>query len=194
MVDLAVEEGYEGVSVEALLERAGVTREEFERRYADKEDCAMRVFDAFCIDFERMLGIAYNRHSNWRDGLRAAARATAAWMLENPNLVRFGTVEVLAMNTEMARVRREEVFVYSANLIEGGRREAADPSSVPEGAGIVAAGSIGHLLTHRMQKGDAIDPYGIIPEMMYAVVRQYLGEEIAREELDIPPTEPAQGT
>jgi AcrR family transcriptional regulator len=191
MVDLAVELGYEGVGVEALIERAGVPREEFERRFAGKEDCAMKVFDAYSTDFEWRVGTAYNRHSEWRDALRAAAQETASWMMKNPNLVRFGTVEVLAMASEMARVRREEVFVYCATLIDGGRAEAADPNSIPEGASVVAVGSIMHLLTHRLQRGDAVDPQEIIPEMMYGVVRPFLGEEVARLELAPPPPEPS---
>jgi AcrR family transcriptional regulator len=190
IVDLSVERGYEQVRVEDVVERAGVGAEEFQRRYTGKEDCALRVFETLAAEFEWRVGTAYNRESEWRSALRAAAGAAADWMLEVPNVVRFGTVEVLAMESEMARVRREEAFAYCAGLIDRGREEAPDRDAIPEGAAAVAIGSIMHLLTHRLQRGDEVDPHAIIPELMYGVVRPYLGEEIARQELEMPRPEP----
>jgi AcrR family transcriptional regulator len=186
VVDEVVERGYAAATVAGVVERAGIGREEFEGRFVDLEDAALRVYEAFIADFERRVGIAYNAEAGWQAGLRAAAYVTADWMATNPNLVRFGTVEVLEMRSEMARVRREEVFVYCARLIDGGRDEAPDPSAVPDSAPVVAIGSIMQLLTHRVQKGMEIDAHGMVPEMMYAAVRPYLGEERAREELTLP--------
>jgi hypothetical protein len=49
-----------------------------------------------------------------------------------------------------------------------------------------AIGSIVQLLTYRLQSGGPVEPAAIVPEMMYAVVRAYKGEEEAREELTLP--------
>jgi AcrR family transcriptional regulator len=186
VIDEVVQRGYAAATVAGVIARAGIDRVEFERRFADLEDCALRSYEAFIADYERRVGAAYNGETEWRTALRAAAYETADWMETNPNLVRFGTVEVLEMRSEMARVRREEVFVYCARLIDGGRAEAADPSGVPDSAAIVAIGSIMQLLTHRVQKGAEFDPHSMVPELMYAVVRPYRGEEVAREELTMP--------
>jgi AcrR family transcriptional regulator len=184
MVDVAAEQGYEAATVEAVLERAGVARREFDERFAGKEDCALKTFEAFIADYEWRVGGVYAAFSDWRTGLRAAAYATADWQVEFPNVVRFGVVEVLKADSEMARVRREEVFRFGAGLIDGGRAEAVEP--VGESTAVVAIGSIMQLLTQRLQVGAEVRAHGIVPEMMYAVVRPYLGEAAAREELTMP--------
>jgi AcrR family transcriptional regulator len=186
IVDVVAERGYAAASIEEAIERARVTRAEFDRRFTGKEDCALQVLEAFIADFKWRISTAYCSYSDWRTSLRAAAHATADWMEEAPNLIRFGVLEVLNMESEMARVRREEAFVFCAGLIDDGRVEAPDPDAVPASAPMVAAGSIIQLLTHRLQKGGEIDPRGTVPEMMYQVVRVYLGEEVAREELTLP--------
>jgi AcrR family transcriptional regulator len=187
VVDEVTERGYAASTIAGVLSRCGDDLAEFERRFVDLEDATLQTYEAFIADFERRIGLAYNAEAEWRTALRAAAYETADWMSANPNLVRFGTVEVLEMRSEMARVRREEVFVFCARLIDGGRAEAPDPAAVPDSAAIVAIGSIMQLLTHRVQKGAAFDPHGMVPEMMYAVVRHYVGEDLARTEMTMPP-------
>jgi hypothetical protein len=113
-------------------------------------------------------------------------------LAEHPALARFGMTEVLRMRNELARVRREEVFVYFAQMIDQGRDAAPDPDALPAGASIVAIGSIIQLLTHRLQEGAEIDFHAEVPEAMANVVRVYLGEDAAREELSLPRSAPAR--
>jgi hypothetical protein len=42
------------------------------------------------------------------------------------------------------------------------------------------------LLTHRLQAGVDFDAHEIVPEIMCGVVRVYLGDEAAEEELTLP--------
>jgi hypothetical protein len=58
---------------------------------------------------------------------------------------------------------------------------------------MIAVGSIVQLLTRRVQQGVTIEPHGMVPEIMYGIVRAYLGEEAAAEELVLP-RPPAAGT
>jgi hypothetical protein len=95
-------------------------------------------------------------------------------------------VEILAAKSEMMRVRREEAFQFCAELIEAGRAAAPDPDSVSQAASMVAIGSIMNLVALRLQRGEELRVHESVPEMMYAAVRPYLGEEAAREELSLP--------
>jgi AcrR family transcriptional regulator len=190
VVSECAERGYEAVTIEDVVRRAGVTRAEFDRRFADLDDCAMRTYEALTALFRRRIGAAFNRHDDWREALRAAAYETADWMTENPELTPFGMTEVLKMRSETARICREETFVYCAEMIDAGRPFAPDPEAVPETASMIAIGSILQLLTHRLQVGEPVRPHAIVPEMMFGVVRVYLGEEAAREELAMRPRGP----
>jgi hypothetical protein len=172
-------------SVDNVLARAGVSQEEFAGRYDSLEDFAVESYQLFIVSLERRIGIAFNSQDEWRDSLRAAAYEMADFMEEDPKLVRLGMIEVLRMKSEIARVRREELFSFFSELIDRGRDEPGAQVGDGKVAAMFAIGSIMQLLTHRLQEGAAIEPHATVPEMMYAVVRTYLGEEIAREELTL---------
>jgi AcrR family transcriptional regulator len=187
LIDVVAERGYEAADVDSVTRRAGVDAAGFYCRFADKEDCVQRAYEAFIEDFLWHVQRAYDAGPDWRSALRGAAYAAADWMNEHPRTARFGGVDVLYARNEMVRVRREEVFRYCAGLIDAGRAEAPDPSAVPEAAPIMAIGAIAQILTARMQKGEALETDRMVPAMMYQAVRPYLGEAVAREELAIAP-------
>jgi AcrR family transcriptional regulator len=175
----------EEASAGGITRRAGIAAADFRARYATLEDCALDCFERFIADYKRRVGIAFNSRSSWRDSLRAAAVATADFMEENPELVSFGMTGVLQLNSELARVRREETFVFCAELIDRGREEPGCTVGENEPAAMFAIGSIIQLLTYRLHNDEPVEAHTMIPEMMFAVVRSYLGEEVAREELEI---------
>jgi AcrR family transcriptional regulator len=194
LVEVIAERGYEATDVGSVTRRAGIGEAEFYRRFADKEDCVLRVFEAFVEDFLRQVRAAYDAGPDWRSALRGAAYAAADWMNEHPDTARFGAVEVLYAQGEMVRVRREEVFQYCAGLIDAGRAEAPDPAAVPQAAPVMAIGAIAQILTRRMQEGEDLETDRMVPAMMYQAVRPYLGEEAAQEELGMaPPRRPRSG-
>jgi AcrR family transcriptional regulator len=186
LVEIVTERGYEATSVEAVVHRAGIGRGEFRRRYVDKEGCVRQVFEAFIDDFTARVQGAFEAEPGWPTSLRAAAYATTDWMAEHPDTARFGMVDVLAARNEMIRVRREEIFVYCAGLIDAGRTLAPDPAAVPEAAAVMAVGAVVQIISRRMQVGKDLDFGGLVPELMYGAVRPYLGEEAARAELTAP--------
>jgi AcrR family transcriptional regulator len=186
VLDLGAERGYRNVTVPGLCERAGIEVAEFRRRFTDREDCARKCLAAFITDFEARIGAVYDRHADWRTALRATAYECADWAEEHPNLLRFGAIGLLEARDEMMRVQREEAFRFCAGLIDGGRAAAPDPAAVPDSAPVVGIGAIMNLAGNRLQKGEPVEPHAMVPDMMYLVVRPYLGETIAREELDLP--------
>ena len=54
-------------------------------------------------------------------------------------------------------------------------------------AAIIAIGGVAETLRRQQEGTLTADAVAIVPEMMYAAVRPYLGEEAARAELSIPP-------
>jgi AcrR family transcriptional regulator len=192
MLDLVYTQGYEATSIEEVLERAGSSREEFDRDFASKEDCALAVFDIFMSDFEREISAAYEGKERWPDSLRAAAYATARWMIENPRGMRFGTVEMLWVS-ELSQARREAGFQTFLGMVDAGRARAEDPESVPPFTAEKVIGSIAEILTKGLQRPQ-FDPYERVPELMYLAVLPYMGEEAAVAELAMPaPVRPVDG-
>ena len=185
MLDLVCQEGLERTSVEEVLERAGVAREDFERRFGSMEACALEVFDAFFTDYQDAVREAYESEAQWPDSLRAAAYAVADWIRAHPREVRFGTVEMLWAG-DVFQARREAGFHYFAELVDGGREVAVDPEAIPATAAEGVIGSIAEIMTKGLQRGP-FDMYDFVQELMYVAVLPYLGEEAAARELTIIP-------
>lgn len=180
------ERGYEAATIGGVVRRAGISREEFDRRFESLDASVLDVYERLIVDFERCVGTAFNRQGEWPTALRAAAYEAVDWMTKDPRLAVFGAAEVLKTNEEMTRVRREEVIQFCAQMIDRGREAAPDPDSIPDSASIFAVGAIAQTLTHRVQEEGAVDLPARVPEMMNRVVDIYLGPEAAAAEWTAP--------
>jgi AcrR family transcriptional regulator len=187
VVDLMVERGYEEMSVEAVVERAGVARGEFDRRFDGLEDCVLRVYWQHTDAFTEMVVAAYEEEDTWREGFRAAAYTAARWIRDNPRILEFGTVRMFGAGL-MAQAQRASHLQRMVDLIDAGREELDDPDSVGRGVAEGVFGSIYEFAVKEVQSGEgtrsAVD---FVPELMFIAVRPYLGHAAAREELKIPP-------
>jgi AcrR family transcriptional regulator len=184
MLELATANSYEATSVEALIERAGSGREEFERLFSSKEDCALATFERFLTEFREEVEEAYESESQWPDSLRAAAYAAARYQDRHPLEFRFGAMELLWAG-ELAQARREEAFLSFTGMIDAGRKRARSPELLPAHTAEQVIGSLAEMMTRRAKERGA-RPYDFVPELMYLAVLPYLGEGAARRELGIP--------
>jgi AcrR family transcriptional regulator len=187
MLDEVVANGYEGASLERVLERAGLDREAFERRFAGFDDCYMQLFDDFTAEFDRASFGAYeSTEGPWRDRLRAAAYGAARYIRDHPREAAFSSTLMFAAG-DYAQARRERHLRRLAAMIDAGREELEDPAALSPAIAEAALGSIYALCTKRLAAGEADSIEALVPELMYVAVRPYLGERLAREELSVPP-------
>jgi AcrR family transcriptional regulator len=186
-IDVVLELGPERATLDEVLACAGVEPADFERRFDGLEDCILRAYWEYTDDFTARLRAAFEREPSWRDSLRAAAYTAARYVRDNPRIVRFGTAQMLRAGP-MAQAQRERHLHQMVDLIDAGRQELDDPSSIGRGVAEAAFGAIYELLIREVATGrgtqSAVD---FVPELMYIAVRPYLGDEAAREELAIPP-------
>ncbi|HEY2478403.1 MAG TPA: hypothetical protein VGI17_06695 [Solirubrobacterales bacterium] len=178
------EYGYAEASVGEFVRRAGMTRTEFDARFSGKREVTALILEAHLDRFQERVGRAYAIADDWPDNLRAAAYETARCILENPDATWFLMVGVLEVD-DMLRARRDQFFVWGAELIDGGRAAAPDPAAIPDSASLLAIGAIVETIRRRRAAGVEHDVARNLPKFMYTAVRPYLGEEAARAELTI---------
>jgi AcrR family transcriptional regulator len=184
MLDLASSLGYNAVSVEDIVDRAGVAREDFDTSFSSKEACALAVYAKIQTEFRHLAQEAYESEERWPDSMRAALYAGVGWVVEHPRETRFAMVETLAIS-DFAQAQRETGFPLFTSMVDGGREYAEDPESVSSFTAEGVVGSIGQLVTKRLKRGE-VEPFALVPELMYMIVLPYLGEEAASRELTIP--------
>ena len=186
-IELVLERGYEATTVAALIERAGVSRADFDRHFADKENCVLAVVDEGVERFRRVVFSAYEAEALWRDGLRAAGYAAARFVRDNSSYIRFSTT-MMDGATDLARTHRDMALQMFAEIVDAGRSELADPDSVSAETALTVIGSIYELLQRELARSSGTAAAeSFVHDLMYLAVRPYLGHEIAREELSVPP-------
>ena len=186
MVELVGTNGFRELTVQLVLEHAGVDQGDFNYFFENLNDCYVQLEDEILTEFVKQVLAAYAGPETWRDQVRAAAYAVLHFMEEDFHRARF-LGEYQAAGPE-ARVRRDRLYPALTKIIDAGRQELDDPQSVPPSTaeGIVAA--VGDTIAIRLKAGEVSEAgRNLVPQLMYMVVRPYLGEEVAREELRIQP-------
>lgn len=186
LVELCVERTYANVTLAMLLERAGVDLATFQHFYEDLEDCFCTVYAEMRDEFMVPVGAAFAAGETWRDRVRGAAYAMLVFLREDPARARMSFIEVLYAGERAMRIRDETMQVLFA-LIDQGREEPEASATISR----FTAEAIGSAIYQKIQtviENDELDDFGtILRELMYMVVLPYLGEEAAREELEMPP-------
>lgn len=186
LLDLVDERGYEDVTVADVVAHVGVERADFDRRFADKEELCVAVFEDVARSAEVEVMAAFAAGGSWRDSLRGSAYAMVRFMRDHPREVGFGALHILAAG-DLAQVYREQQLQRWVDLIDLGRQELDDPDSMGRAVAEGVLGSIHGRLLKELAEGEGTDSLEqFVPELMYIAVRPYLGHEVAKEELKMP--------
>jgi AcrR family transcriptional regulator len=186
LLDLCVERGYADLSLEELLERAGLDREAFNRHYADLDACFAAVLEEVYAEFFLRATAAVAGQSGWRDRMRATAYALLRFLRSDERVARLAAVEAQHAGEGAQRLFLQ-TFNRLVDLIDEGSAEAGGPDSPSRATAL----GVGGVVFARIQEAVAEGELGLgeeeIPGLMYGAVFPYLGAEAAEEELRTPP-------
>lgn len=183
MIDAVTDIGYNALTVQNVLTRAGISRPTFYEQFEDKEDCFLAAFDAAAKRLRERVEVAVAATApTWRARLRAGIAELLRFIADEPEEARMVIVEARASSAQGLR-RRDELLDRFAACIDALVREDLDetPSAIAA-AGVV--GGIESVLYARLQKGETEDLEALLPSLMYFAVLAYAGQEAAGEELD----------
>lgn len=185
MLRATAELGYRDVSVQDVLERAGVSRPTFYEHFENKEACFLAAFDAAAARLRGRIGAASAEGEGWRAQLRGGLEELLGFVAEEPDAAMSLIVDARAA-CPPALLRRDELLDHFASCLDSQVRTEADgePPSAIAAAGIV--GGIEALLYSRLNKGEADDLQALLPSLMYFAVLPYEGHAAASEELAAP--------
>lgn len=183
MIGAVTEIGYNTLTVQNVLTRAGISRPTFYEQFEDKEDCFLSAFETAATRMrERIEAAVAEAEPTWRDRLRAGVAELLRFIADEPAEARVVIVEARASSPAGLR-RRDELLDRFASCIDALARENLDeaPSAIAA-AGVV--GGIESVLYARLQRGETKDLDALLPSLMYFAVLAYAGQAVAGEELD----------
>jgi AcrR family transcriptional regulator len=183
MISTVTEVGYNTITVQNVLTRAGISRPTFYEQFDDKEDCFLAAFDASAARMRQRIEAAVSDAGpGWRDQLRSGIAELLRFIIEEPQEARTVIVEARA-SSPAGLMRRDDLLDHFAGCIDALVREDLEetPSAIAA-AGVV--GGIESVLYARLQKGETEELEALLPSLMYFAVLAYAGREAAGEELD----------
>ncbi|HET7454274.1 MAG TPA: TetR/AcrR family transcriptional regulator [Solirubrobacterales bacterium] len=167
--------GYEIVTVEMIVDVAGVGEGDFERSFADKDECCRRAFEDVCDHFDRHLLPVYARTAPAPAKIRAAAYACADYCREYQQRARYG----LQVRSRYGRTSRAE---QSLKFHLGQMDSLRDEDTAHRIPAAAAELSVGFFAGHAIRldaSGRLGELRASIPSLLYSVYNVYLGRSAA---------------
>jgi AcrR family transcriptional regulator len=190
--DAVQELGYPRTTVAEIIRRAGVSRKTFYDIFSGREDCFVALLEETVARAAIVAGGALYESRHWRVGIRSALGRLLLLMEREPAVARLWLVEATKGGDRVLE-RRAQAVEHLANLIGEGR-DATKSACDPPGA--VAEGVVGgalEILHARVVSSPEAPLTELLGPLMYLIVLPYLGERVARDELNKPAPEVAPG-
>lgn len=186
MLRATSELAYREVSVQDVLDRAGVSRPTFYEHFENKEACFLVAFDVAAARLRERLETAGLPGQGWRERLRLGLEELLRFVAEQPDAAMSLIVDARAACPD-ALSRRDALLDHFAACLDDMVR--AEPSGDETGPSPIAAagivGGIEALLYSRLTRGETDDLESLLPSLMYFAVLPYEGHEAASEELGL---------
>jgi AcrR family transcriptional regulator len=179
-ISLVSEHGYEDTSIAAVTERAGADEAAFHRHFSDREDCFVAAWEQLTELYMGAVLAAYQSEDSWREQMRAVGFALIGYLVEHPEHARILTASAPGPRAWAILDRNIQAF---AEMIDLGRQEMADPESLTRATAEGLAGAVHEQLIQYVSRGEPEVMQTMVGPVMYMVVRPYLGDEVALEEL-----------
>jgi AcrR family transcriptional regulator len=96
MIELVAEHGYNGFAVATLSNHASVSKRDFYKHFAGKEECFLATYDSIVSHSVRGILAAAEGEKEWRERLRLGFLAFAGQIADSPDAARLALVEVFA--------------------------------------------------------------------------------------------------
>ncbi len=116
MVELVTERGYNAVSVEKLTHRARVSKRDFYRLFACKEECFLAAYDIIISHAVRGIIAAAKGETEGRERLRLGFLAFADQIVSSPETARLALVEVFTVGAVAVERMQHTNLLFEALL------------------------------------------------------------------------------
>lgn len=181
-LELSGECGYRGMTVEALVARAGSNRDRLYRDFGSKDACWLSAYRAATGELvTRLLGAAV-ASEDWAEGMARGLGELADFLEAEPALAR-GLITGAYVAGPAALARRKEVSERLSRAIDRARRETGKPrhSPPPITSSFIVNGI--ETMVHRSLLTDVGDFRTQVPGLVAFAVVLYFGPDEARQRL-----------
>ena len=174
--------GYEKASVQEIVDRTGISRDQFHRLFGSKDECFAQAYEAAAERLVEDLLEAGRAAASWRLGFRAALAELLRFVAEQPLLAKALLIEVRAARGQAWAKHQQSVERLVAAIDTARSEPDSLPSASPMTAGFMI-GAIEESISLEIGAGRAAEVERLLPDLSHLVVLNYFGEDEAWLEL-----------
>lgn len=183
--EVAGEIGIEDASVGRICKRAGVSRRTFYDLFDDREGCLLAALDQSIARMTSILRSAIRDEARWASRVRVALTALLEYFDAHPEDARMCVVESLKGGPAVLARRREVLAALAVAVDEGRRHSRGNVEVLPLTAEGVVGGALA-VVCERLQADRDPELAALAGALCGMIVRPYLGDAMARRELERP--------
>ncbi len=179
------EEGYRGMAVRKVAERAGVSSKTFYDLFSDREDCFLAAFDHGVEELRVRARPVYEAERDWAAGVRGGLEVLLGVLDSEPALRRLVFVEALGAGPRVLELRAQ-VLGQLAGVIDEGRAGMKAPAKLPP---LTAEGIVGAtfgVIHARLSQQRLESLIELLGPLMATIILPYRGSAAAARELKRP--------
>jgi AcrR family transcriptional regulator len=176
---VAAERGYADLTVDRVVDLAGLSEADFYRHFASKQQGLIAAFEAF---LERLSGEVVQTSvadASWPENLRKSVAAVLDYIAEANDLARVLAVEVAASSLAGTQAQLAALEVFAGQL-RSGRDIYPDASELPGPTERVLVGGIASIIAGHLLAEEASALPGLEPDLSELLLVPFLGRAEAR--------------
>lgn len=174
--------GVAGVTVAAIVVRAGVSRRTFYELFDSTDDCLRAAFEETVRQAKSAMREVCERQESWPAQIRAGLAALLSFIDQQPSLGRFAVVGALGVGEEVLRLRVAAIAEL-ADVVDEGRALAQSTGGLSRTTAEGLVGGALSIVHTRLVMDESVPALGLLAELMAMLVRPYLGAVAAAAEL-----------
>lgn len=180
MVECCAERGFMATTVEQVVARADVRREEFDALYADKEECAIAILNKLLSETLTTVAMAQGGSESLLDGLGRGLLAILKLMAANPGQARLAYIDARQGGTATMHDVYERGALVLSSAMDGMRSlgdggGAAAPISAARGA----LGGAEAAIRRELSAGHSERLPALLPDLLYTALVPFVGQREA---------------
>jgi AcrR family transcriptional regulator len=181
LIEVLYEVGYQKTTVSLIGQRASVSKSDFYKHFASKDDCFFAAYETAIERIRKQILEACTKHAEneWSPRVRDGIAALLSSFASDPALASISLVEGLRAGPGVYDRYQAAVESFVPYLRDGAP-QAPDGGEVPAATGEAVVGGIASLLGRRVLAGDVERMEELLPDVLEFALTPYLGASEAR--------------
>jgi AcrR family transcriptional regulator len=184
LIDAAVAEmvevGYAGLSIEGVLDRAGISRSSFNATFSSRQALVEAAYASLFERFIHRLAQTCQSQARWPLKVKVGIGVTLDLAAASPVEARFLSLQSLAVDPALARQGIESRDRLSRLLVPG-RTEIPGGAALPGITEQVLVAGIAGVISSQLIRGEAEHLPSLAPQLVEFTLLPYLGAKEAAE-------------